>query len=221
MARLAVLATVALARAQSCVDDPSGILAGAGSPPCSLLKNMGCATELSTLSPLAPPGLTIQSMCPLSCGTCGGMIQPFANWPVKAPELACDARVGLSAATLLSGAVPTWLSGELLHVAVRHARLECSPTDSNARLLPRPLTRPLPRSLTTLMQRTASSGAASSAASLLPVLPPQPLLALPFPAPGLQDDPGVCSRFAPISISRNFPGDDDVASSNKSEAESQ
>jgi len=53
-----------------CVDDPEGILAQYGLS-CSELLTFDCDTDLSSISPLVPFGISVYEICPQSCDECG------------------------------------------------------------------------------------------------------------------------------------------------------
>ncbi len=52
-----------------CVDDPEGILAQYGLS-CSELLTFDCDTDLSSISPLVPFGISVYEICPQSCDEC-------------------------------------------------------------------------------------------------------------------------------------------------------
>jgi len=53
-----------------CVDDPDGMLAQYGFS-CSELLTFGCDTDLSSINPLIPFGISVYEICPESCTDCG------------------------------------------------------------------------------------------------------------------------------------------------------
>ena len=103
----------------SCVDDAGGMLSPFGG--CSALISLyPCETELSSLSPLAPPGLTLGAICEVSCNTCGCKDSPLAQQLGGCPEV-----IGLGCNFDLHHLTSALPSGTLLRFICPAACYDC------------------------------------------------------------------------------------------------